>query len=314
MGKRYKVSLFESLTKKLISPDGYIFGIVTGFVLLIISELFLPLLLVGGNSPFQLEKLSIIFQLPFRIIIGFIFIVLSIKFLIAAFTKLIHKREHEIILTGNERSRSKPYYPPETKKIVDTQNTCEQVVDSVQKTPVQKREQIVDYLQQTPVKKREQIVKSVQQTPKEKGEQFEKFVVKKFDKRYFNLKEWRGDKEINGISAETNQYPDLEFEFHLKRIKKIFAVECKWRQNFYKNGIQWSKTEQVARYNTYATEKKIPVFVVIGVGGTPDNPAEIFVVPLKSLKYPYVKHDNLAKWKKELGHNFFFDAKKDLLQ
>jgi len=58
----------------------------------------------------------------------------------------------------------------------------------------------------------------------------------------------------------------LEFEFHLRTVRKTFAVECKWRQNYYRGGVEWAKKGQVARYNAFATKRQIPVFVIIGVG------------------------------------------------
>lgn len=155
---------------------------------------------------------------------------------------------------------------------------------------------------------------SFPETAKEKGYQFEQFVVNKFDRRYFTLKEWRSDKGIDGRYAESNKNPDLEFEFHLRTVRKTFAVECKWRQNYYRGGVEWAKKGQVARYNAFATKRQIPVFVIIGVGGTPDDPNDIFVVPLKVLKYPHAKAEYLAKWKKSGNKNFFFNTQTELLK
>jgi uncharacterized membrane protein YebE (DUF533 family) len=44
---------------------------------------------------------------------------------------------------------------------------------------------------------------------KKKGNDFEKYVVEKFSKKYFKLKEWAGDKYVNGTYAETTLHPDL---------------------------------------------------------------------------------------------------------
>jgi hypothetical protein len=152
-------------------------------------------------------------------------------------------------------------------------------------------------------------------TLKEKGDQFEQFVVKKFDQQYFTLKEWRSDKCINGRYAESNKNPDLEFEFHLKGAKIIFAVECKWRQNYYKGGVEWAKKRQLERYNDFAINRKISVFIIIGVGGTPDNPNEIFVIPLNCLKFTFATANYLKKFKKKNQEkNFFFDADKGILK
>ena len=89
------------------------------------------------------------------------------------------------------------------------------------------------------------------------------------------------------------------FEFQLKNIKYTFAIECKWRQNYYKSGINWAKKIQVERYNNYASDRNIPIFIIIGVNGTPDNPNEIFIVPLKAMKFGFVKTEYLKKFNKE---------------
>ncbi len=48
-----------------------------------------------------------------------------------------------------------------------------------------------------------------------KGHAFEEFMAKKINQnKGYVLKEWRGDKYANGTYAESNLYPDLEFERH----------------------------------------------------------------------------------------------------
>jgi hypothetical protein len=152
-------------------------------------------------------------------------------------------------------------------------------------------------------------------TSEKKGQQFEELIVSKFAKRYFVLKEWRSDKIINGRYAESNKNPDLEFEFKFKNITKAFAVECKWRQNYYKNGINWTKKAQFERYKDFANAKKIPVFIIIGVGGTPKKPDEIFIIPLRKIKFTFIKITFLEAFKKkDKDKNFFFDANSEILK
>lgn len=65
----------------------------------------------------------------------------------------------------------------------------------------------------------------------EKGVEFEEYVVSRFSKKYFSLKEWRSDKCSNGVYAESSTYPDMEYTFTLRENSYNFAVECKWRAN-----------------------------------------------------------------------------------
>ena len=60
---------------------------------------------------------------------------------------------------------------------------------------------------------------------KKSGDDFEKFIVQKFNRKYYKVKEWAGDKYINGIYAETTQQPDLIIELNLEFSSTTFAVE-----------------------------------------------------------------------------------------
>tara|TARA_R110001592_G_scaffold325782_6_gene606394 strand:- start:28063 stop:28674 length:612 start_codon:yes stop_codon:yes gene_type:complete len=149
---------------------------------------------------------------------------------------------------------------------------------------------------------------------KAKGDAFEKFVVKQFNKKYFTLQEWRGDKYVEGTYPVSNHFPDLEVSFELKEVKDHFAVECKWRKDYYKGAIKWANDNQIVNYKEYAQKTKLPVYVVIGVGGTSSIPNELFVIPLAEIKYPSLYKDKLAPYKKEVGSTFFWDNEKKVLR
>ena len=142
----------------------------------------------------------------------------------------------------------------------------------------------------------------------EKGVAFEEYIVSRFSKKYFSLKEWRGDKSSNGVYAQSNTYPDMEYTFKLHGETYNFAVECKWRAKYNKeNKVEWSYEEQLARYRQFAKDKNIPVFIVIGIGGTPSDPANVFVVPLASIKNVELSKSWLENYRHDLSKNMFFD-------
>lgn len=152
---------------------------------------------------------------------------------------------------------------------------------------------------------------------KAKGDAFERFVVKNFDKKYFTLQEWRSDKYIDGIYAVSNHFPDLEVSFNLKSkgIFETFAIECKWRKSYYNESIEWAKDYQLKNYQDYAAKLKIPVFVVIGVGGEAEKPQELFIVPLQKIKSNAISKSELANYKKEHANTqFFWDYDKNDLK
>jgi cell division protein FtsL len=144
---------------------------------------------------------------------------------------------------------------------------------------------------------------------KKKGDDFEKFIVQKFNKKYFRIKEWAGDKYVKGIYAETTPQPDLLLEFNLNQNKYPFAVECKWRQNFYKGGIEFAKKDQFNRYKNYEETKNIPVFIAIGIGGKAASPENIFIVPLRSIETNFIKIKELKKYEKDSDKYFYYDIK-----
>lgn len=149
---------------------------------------------------------------------------------------------------------------------------------------------------------------------KQNGDNFEKYVVQKFNKRYFSLKEWTGDKYVNGHYAESTLHPDLLFEFNLKETSKRFAVECKWKRKLYKNGIELASEDQLVRYKKYEIDKISPVFMVIGLGGDASNPEHLFVIPLKEINTTFLPIEALQKYTKSKDKGFFFEPDSNILK
>lgn len=142
-----------------------------------------------------------------------------------------------------------------------------------------------------------------------KGIQFEEYVVSRFGTKSWTIKDWRGDKGVNGRYAEANMYPDLEMKLKVKDIEYVIAIECKWRSSFdSKDKIKWSYPDQIERYNSFSASRDIPVFVFIGIGGTPSNPEQLYVVPLKQLTSPNVHQSELSKYMMKSQRQFFYDV------
>lgn len=149
----------------------------------------------------------------------------------------------------------------------------------------------------------------VEQTEKQKGYDFEKYIVQKFSKNYFSVVEWTGDKYVNGTYAQSNTHPDLALKFKFKDVDFDFAVECKYRSNYYKNGIEWCSNRQLENYRNYAKDKQRTVFIAIGVKGIAINPDELFIIPLAEITSNFINKSFLSKYKKEKikDSNLFYD-------
>ena len=117
-----------------------------------------------------------------------------------------------------------------------------------------------------------------------KGREFEDFVLELFDIREdgdFVLKEWQGDKTFGNVCPESNRYPDFVFCYQQSY---CFAVECKWRERLTTNLEKDLFTaDKLAIYQQFADNRQIPVSIVLGVGGEPCQPEQLYIIPLQEI-------------------------------
>jgi len=102
---------------------------------------------------------------------------------------------------------------------------------------------------------------------KRKGDDFEKFIIKKFNKKFFTIKQWASDKYVDGIYSVENQQPDIIVEFHLRDYIKKVAIECKWRSSFFQGSVQFSYDDQLKRYKEFEQKEDIDIYIALGIGG-----------------------------------------------
>lgn len=116
-----------------------------------------------------------------------------------------------------------------------------------------------------------------------KGRQFEQFVVSLCsDKSRFNLLAWRGDKISGSTYAAETLLPDLHLRHRLDAAEVEYLVECKYRSSWGEDGIDLSS--QYVRYHFAAKNSGKELFIALGVGGTPSNPDEFYMVPGRMVK------------------------------
>ncbi|MBN8221375.1 MAG: hypothetical protein J0L53_10665 [Spirochaetes bacterium] len=148
----------------------------------------------------------------------------------------------------------------------------------------------------------------------EKGHIFERLVAETFasNSKYFTIEDWSADNhnKTTGIKVEANQNPDLVIRYN--PTGERFAVECKYRTNpsiSQKNGgpvISWAKPYQIENYKAFSNRRRIPVFVVIGLGGKPDDPDIMYCLPLEEARFPDLFFSLLNNYEKEPGSGFFW--------
>ena len=142
-----------------------------------------------------------------------------------------------------------------------------------------------------------------------KGREFEDFILELFDldeTRTYSLLEWRGDKSMGKISPISNTYPDFVLEYKEGKRKKKFAVECKWRASIPRRFTKpLFEPEQIARYQEYAEEKALKVYIILGVGGEPSMPDELYMIPINSISQIQSKPSLLKQFKREVVDKWF---------
>ncbi|AVB76108.1 hypothetical protein [Methanococcus maripaludis] len=138
----------------------------------------------------------------------------------------------------------------------------------------------------------------------EKGTAFELCCLDIFSEKDFDLLEMTHNPDsANGRFVKSDLNPDLQFKN--KKTDSVFSVECKYRSSLYKGAFSWAKNKaQADRYREYEKENEISVFVAMGLGGTPEKPEQIFLMPLKEIKYnslyPSVLNDYEIKEAKDV--------------
>lgn len=116
-----------------------------------------------------------------------------------------------------------------------------------------------------------------------KGREFEDFVLSMFnftDDTSLVLQEWQGDKSLGSLYPENNSNPDFVFRYGQQQ----FAIECKWRESLRGEKSKNPFTEKnIENYNHFSKERKMPVTIVLGIGGEPCNPEWLYIIPLENI-------------------------------
>jgi len=120
-----------------------------------------------------------------------------------------------------------------------------------------------------------------------KGEAFEKYIRNHlFIKDKFKILHRSHDYATNKNDyIDDSKLPD--FKFREKRTGKEFWVEAKYRSTYYEDKVEWCKPFQLKRYKEI--DEELPVYITLGLGGEPDSPDQVFLIPLKDIPSSYTK-------------------------
>ncbi|MBK8615363.1 MAG: hypothetical protein IPN85_18320 [Flavobacteriales bacterium] len=98
-------------------------------------------------------------------------------------------------------------------------------------------------------------------------------------------------------------------------IRQKLAVECKWRASFQSGTIELAKEHQVQNYRSYAGREQCKVFILLGVGGTPAAPSDLYVIPVEQTKNGTLSYAEVLPFKQRMNlTTFYYDTQVGLLK
>jgi hypothetical protein len=130
-----------------------------------------------------------------------------------------------------------------------------------------------------------------------KQKAFRDYLLKQFDPVFFTLKP-----SENGQAFKADVNPQLTLEFNLTEKSKIPAITV---QYLYKedngNDLVISPEDQIL-----FSQDRHDLYYVIGVGGPPDVPSEIYLIPAGQIKSNTLSKDDLKPFRR--SGSFYFDT------
>lgn len=152
------------------------------------------------------------------------------------------------------------------------------------------------------------VATDIQETITQTGQSnriFEAYIADKFNREEYRLMHWRRDKKTEKTSEKL--LPTLTFQL-VENSSIQFSIECQYSPSFSSTNAIAILPQQVDVYYTYQKENNRIVFVILGVGGTPEKPERLYVVPLNDIprEQEYLPASYLSRYRKlDIKSNFF---------
>lgn len=121
--------------------------------------------------------------------------------------------------------------------------------------------------------------------PYKRGKMFEDWALCLFPAKHFNIiHKTVGGADLDGRYTEDCVNPD--YKFRDRATGQEFWVECKFRSHRGEKGnVTWTDMKHLNRYKQIQQESGIPLFVLVGIGGEPDDPNELLFFNLDKAGY-----------------------------
>jgi hypothetical protein len=120
-----------------------------------------------------------------------------------------------------------------------------------------------------------------------KGRRFELYIAcRMVNEKGCDIIEWTPDKGfVAGLKVEANSNPDLVLK---QADGQTIAIECKYRSKIesmrkFPDAVIWCSYGQLKCYERFAEERKIPLFVALGIGGDARDPDSVYMAGFKEM-------------------------------
>jgi hypothetical protein len=136
---------------------------------------------------------------------------------------------------------------------------------------------------------------------------FQRFVVSLFDPLYFSL--------ITSSHANAHNYKgiDLEFQFRKQDVKAFVALRCVYLRERINGSIKLLPFQFVQHLQQLEqTSRETEFYLVVGIAGKPEDPAETYLVPIHELAGESISYGQLQQYRKY--GMFFYSAKESQLK
>ena len=133
------------------------------------------------------------------------------------------------------------------------------------------------------------------------GRAFEEYVISLFPETAWEIEDRSSDTSSRIGRRVTG---DASYDCIVKHrpTSRRFIIQCKYRSKFFRQdgqeGIEWAKPYQIRNYRTFQQTKGWPYLVIIGMGGRPRKPQQLFVLPLEQLGSPFIQKIDLQATKR----------------
>lgn len=127
---------------------------------------------------------------------------------------------------------------------------------------------------------------------------FEAFVVTLFDPVLFRQRRPEARRVYAGEVSEAQPGPELEFVYHNKGITGRFAIKCLYFPNALQRRWQLLPPGQLQVLKNFGSEDEMELYYVLGIGGTPDDPKELYLVPGTAIRGAVVTREALKPFAK----------------